>query len=231
MGGYAIETGGDTTIIADLAVPAANSTNNAVVSDVAGNKQDASVTTVGTTKSLMAYLKGVLTCLGTPVEATMALDIADINSIANATYVRVGAPDGASLAADVAAIKSQTNGIAAIATATSSAESAGNISYVHAGGEQTVIALTAPGRIVLQGAWLDLVNITKAGTVRLYYKIDGTNYRLVEALAFDPAVDNVGFFINLNMGLVNDVKITYQEGSDEGSNRTIYYDLIYNKMT
>lgn len=41
-------------------VPAADSTANVKTRDVAGNKGDAAQTTVGTTRSIMAYIKGVL---------------------------------------------------------------------------------------------------------------------------------------------------------------------------
>ena len=41
-------------------VPAADSANNLTSRDVQGNKTDVAVTTVGVTKSLMAYLKGVV---------------------------------------------------------------------------------------------------------------------------------------------------------------------------
>lgn len=45
---------------ADISVPDADSTANADVCDVVGNKTDAAVTTVGTTKSIVAYVKGLL---------------------------------------------------------------------------------------------------------------------------------------------------------------------------
>jgi len=45
-----------------LAVPSADSTDNVYERDVIGNKTDAAVTSVGTTKSLMAYVKGILGC-------------------------------------------------------------------------------------------------------------------------------------------------------------------------
>lgn len=44
-----------------LTVPSADSTDNVYERDVIGNKNDAAVTTVGTTKSAMAYLKGLIT--------------------------------------------------------------------------------------------------------------------------------------------------------------------------
>ncbi len=43
-----------------LTVPSADSTDNVYERDVLGNKTDAAVTTVGTTKSAMAYLKGLV---------------------------------------------------------------------------------------------------------------------------------------------------------------------------
>lgn len=55
-----------------LAAPTADSTATANVMDVVGHKSDAAVTTVGTTKSLMAYLKGVLGLVDTEVAAIKA---------------------------------------------------------------------------------------------------------------------------------------------------------------
>ena len=47
----------------NITVPTADATDNTVERDVIGNKADAAQTTVGTTRSLMGYLKGVLTNL------------------------------------------------------------------------------------------------------------------------------------------------------------------------
>lgn len=48
------------TAISNQAVPTADTSTNALERDVVGNKTDAAVNAVGTTKSLMAYLKGLL---------------------------------------------------------------------------------------------------------------------------------------------------------------------------
>jgi len=50
-------------------VPTADVGTNAQVRDVVGNKTDAAVTTVGTTKSLMAYLKGLVSWGGLGITA------------------------------------------------------------------------------------------------------------------------------------------------------------------
>lgn len=54
------------TIAANQTVPSADSTANVLSRDVVGNKTDAAVTTVGTDKSLMAYVKGVVNWLTVP---------------------------------------------------------------------------------------------------------------------------------------------------------------------
>ena len=50
-----------TSLSADILVPTADAATNTVERDVVGNKTDAAVTAVGTTKSVVAYSKGILT--------------------------------------------------------------------------------------------------------------------------------------------------------------------------
>lgn len=61
-GGSAAALAGDdiSAIASDLLVPGADATTNSKSRDVVGNKTDLSVYDVGTTKSLMAYLKGLV---------------------------------------------------------------------------------------------------------------------------------------------------------------------------
>lgn len=112
-------------------------------------------------------------------------------------------------------------------------DSNGTYSYLDAGGEQTVIEFTDDVYKIIAGVWLDLSNMTQDGTVKAYYKIDGTNYRQVsidgttQSFAFTVADTIDGFFVRLNAGIVNDFKITYTEGGDEGAARDIVYQLIY----
>lgn len=106
-------------------------------------------------------------------------------------------------------------------------DSSGIFSYLDAGGEQTITELSIIKRKIIQGIWLDLVNITQNGTIKLYYKIDGSNYREVDSFDFVVAEDPDGVYINLNMGITNDIKITYTEGAEEGAARNIPYSIIY----
>jgi len=60
-----------TTLPALFTVPAADATTDANMRDVVGKKDDAAQETVGTTRSLMAYIKAILTDTGTTIPATL----------------------------------------------------------------------------------------------------------------------------------------------------------------
>lgn len=68
-------------------VATADATTNAVMSDVIGNKEDAAVTSAGTTKSAVAYLKGLLNLMAVG-EATGEADI-DISEADYTAYTNI----------------------------------------------------------------------------------------------------------------------------------------------
>ncbi len=110
----------------------------------------------------------------------------------------------------------------------SSGDLTGTFAYLDAGGEQDVVELTTTTRKKVDGVSLDLVNMTQDGTIRVYHKINGTTYRLMKpTYSFTVASDPDGLYIDLNMSITNDLKITYQEGADEGADRNIPYSLVY----
>jgi len=57
----AVSGGSNSSITALLAVPSADVTTNTNERDVIGNKTDAAITAVGTTKTVTAYAKGLVT--------------------------------------------------------------------------------------------------------------------------------------------------------------------------
>jgi len=104
----------------------------------------------------------------------------------------------------------------------------GTYAYTNAGAEQTIYENTDSGTLkVVNGFWLDLVNMTQNGTIRLYYKVDGTNYRLVTSQTFTVLTDSDGIYINVNMGLKDAFKITYEEAADEGADRNLPYLVVW----
>ena len=106
-------------------------------------------------------------------------------------------------------------------------QSDGTLSYLDAGGEQTVVELIGTTRRVIFGVWLDMTNLTENGVIKVYYKIDGTNYRLVTSASFTVATDDDGFLIDVNFPVNQDFKVTYTEDADEGAARDIPFSLQY----
>ena len=88
--GAALAADDVSTVAGYHTVPSADATANSQMRDVVGNKTDATVTAVGTTKSLMAYLKGAISWL----------TVATTDGTANASAADViGAKDDAAVEA------------------------------------------------------------------------------------------------------------------------------------
>ena len=124
-------------------------------------------------------------------------------------------------------VEASSTTITSISTSTSSADTVGSHSYTNVGGEQTVYESTVATRRLIHGVWIDLVNMIKDGVIKLYYKIDGTNYREIKSYTFTVATDSDGVYIALSLGVTNSWKVTYTEGADEGADRAIPYSVIY----
>ena len=107
----------------------------------------------------------------------------------------------------------------------------GVFSYTDNGGEQTVYEVSNDNNKIIHSAFLDLFTITQNGTIKVYCKIDGTNYREFLSKAFAVVTDSDGVFIDLNFAVVRAVKITYTESGDETAIRAIPYMFSYeNRM-
>jgi hypothetical protein len=103
-------------------------------------------------------------------------------------------------------------------------EAVGPYSYLDAGGEQTIYesAVTTRRKISFD---IDLNAMTQNGTIRLYRKVDGTNYRIWIEEPFnvggsEKAFSREGVTINQHF------KVTYEESADEGADRSIPYNVI-----
>jgi len=89
--------------------------------------------------------------------------------------------------------------------------------------EQDAVVITVSAKTKLQSIFLDLVNLTKGCTLRLYHKIDGTNYREIDSLDWDTGMrDGVEILACM---VDHDVKVTIQSNEAEGSARDIPYTV------
>lgn len=103
---------------------------------------------------------------------------------------------------------------------------AGTYAYLDAGGTQDVVEIVGDQRKKrLVSAFFDLVNMTQNGTLRVSYKIDASNYRIVHEHAW-VTTDPDGVLLDRYPGVFSDVKVTYTEAVDEGADRNIPYEVL-----
>jgi len=180
----------------------------------------------------------LVTLIGTPV-TDISTDIANVKTVVDETngYLEAGGDvynalitdaAGANIAADIIVIDGIVDTIAA---ENSSSDSSGTFSYLDAGAEQDVVEVTNTTRKIINAVWVDCINLTNNGTFKLYYKVDGTNYREITDLAYTitaGTTEAINLLSNAgNLGITEDFKVTYEEAGDEGAARDIPYSLIY----
>lgn len=166
-------------------VPTADSTANVYSRDVVGNKTDASVTTVGTTKSILAYVKGALSWLTVAsADSTANASVADV--LGNKTDASVYVPSatssqtaylkGHSDLQERVALKAAatiTNGQALFTVAGGPIEVMGLVSICVTGNDATASTLqysatpTSGSAQTISGASASLANATAGGSVTL----------------------------------------------------------------
>lgn len=208
---------------------------DASVIAAASSVTDGLVTTVDT------VVDGIQTDLSNATDGLGALKalIDIVDTVADGIVTDVGDPSGhtltnltAKMGNDTDTVKTRFDtldtSIAGIGGSTSS-ESKGNFSYLDAGGEQTIVELTVTDRKLVYGVWLDMSNMTQNGTVKVFYKVDGTNYREVLSETWATS-DSDGVFISLMMGVTDDLKVTYTEAADEAAVRTIPFTVVIQEI-
>jgi len=98
--------------------------------------------------------------------------------------------------------------------------------YAHTNGttENDALVITLTNITKVDALLFDLVNLTKTSTVRVYIKVDGTNYRLAEPYLWTIS-DPDALVINLPKHN-HDMKVTLQSDVAEGASRNIPYSYV-----
>lgn len=158
--------------------------------------------------------------LGTPAGASLAADIATIDGVVDAIRaVTDNLPDGGAL-----------NDLATILGLVDTSDVSGTYTYTNVGLEQTVYEDTATTR-----RQIDLVvstrNMTQPGTIRIYRKVDGSNYdlwltKVVDVVEYAPVIHGDERAWSISFRTNQAWKITYEEGGEEGADRDIPYNII-----
>ena len=97
--------------------------------------------------------------------------------------------------------------------------------------EQDLLEVLVPttGRTTINvgSIQLDLVNLTQDALIRIYSRIDGTNYREIFGTLIDwKTTDPDGVMVVNNLITDHDLRITIQSAVAEGAQRTIPYALV-----
>jgi len=101
----------------------------------------------------------------------------------------------------------------------------GTYSHANNTNEQTVSEyLALVGDIEIS---LDMNNLAQNTTIRLYEKVDGTNYRNASEKIFPTDFpSNIKVVIINIIGKSRDAKITFQSGTGEGSSKNVAYAQV-----
>jgi hypothetical protein len=97
--------------------------------------------------------------------------------------------------------------------------------------EQIILTITVNGAAKLVNLWLDLSALTQLCTIKVYSKIDSSNYVEVPSMQLSnvDAASRKGMLLK-EMTIDTDWKITLTSGTAEGASRNIpyrYYMEIY----
>jgi len=94
--------------------------------------------------------------------------------------------------------------------------------------ENTAIEITTTTRQRLASVWLDFINLVQNVTIKVYHKIDGTNYRQYDTYYWTTG-DEDGILIT-DVTINNDWKLTITSDVIQGGIKAIPYNIIKTVM-
>jgi hypothetical protein len=122
---------------------------------------------------------------------------------------------------EVSDIKTVTDTLAPSVT-----EATGTFSFDEtSAAEQDAIELTITARVVIGSIWLDFVNVTQDVTIKVYHKVDGTNYRQFQENSWVDATDVAGVLIT-GFTAYRDVKVSLTCGGGGGGSVNVPYVVV-----
>lgn len=94
--------------------------------------------------------------------------------------------------------------------------------------ENTLLEITNTKRLKIDSVWLDFVNLAQAVTIKVYHKIDATNYRQYDTFSWGTTEED-GVLIS-GITINNDWKITITSTIAQGEIKAIPYNIIKTTM-
>lgn len=94
--------------------------------------------------------------------------------------------------------------------------------------ENTLLEISNTKRVRLDSVWLDFVNLVQDVTIKVYHKIDGTNYRQYDSFSWGTSEED-GVLLS-PVTINNDWKVTVTSTVAQGSILAIPYNVIKTTM-
>lgn len=107
-------------------------------------------------------------------------------------------------------------------------ETTGSYNLPNDTAENTAIEITNAKRLKLDSIWLDFNTLVEDVTIKVYHKIDGTNYRQYDEFSWATAEED-GIFLS-DITINNDWKLTITSPVAQGSIVAIPYNVIKTTM-
>jgi len=105
------------------------------------------------------------------------------------------------------------------------AETVGTMSFDETSAlEQDMVSVTITARAKIGGIWLDMVNVTQDTTIKVYHKVDGTNFREVSSSAW-ATTDSDGVLIE-GFTAYRDIKVTLTCGGGGAGSVNVPYAIV-----
>ena len=90
--------------------------------------------------------------------------------------------------------------------------------------EQEMVTVTITARAKVGGIWLDMVNVTQDTTIKLYHKVDGTNFREVSSHSW-ATTDSDGVLVE-GFTAYRDIKVTLTCGGGGAASVNVPYAIV-----
>ena len=125
-------------------------------------------------------------------------------------------------------IRSNLTTLSAILTNQAGEEDTGSYNLPNDTAENTVIEITNSKRLKLDSVWLDFNTLVQDVTIKVYHKIDGTNYRQYDEFSWATAEEDGVLLSDITIN--NDWKLTITSPVAQGSIVAIPYNVIKTTM-
>ena len=94
--------------------------------------------------------------------------------------------------------------------------------------ENTIITITTGARQIIDSVWLDFVNLVQDVTIKIYHKVDGTNFRQYDEFSWSTSEEDGVLLRDITIN--NDWKLTVTSTVAQGGIKAIPYNYIITPM-